>query len=74
MTDENLTDWNYSILRDALGYTQAQIEEASDVICGRMTLEGAPFLKDEHLPVFDCATRPAVSTVHASSVRSHTST
>ena len=20
-----------------------------------MTLEGAPFLKDEHLPVFDCA-------------------
>jgi ribonucleoside-diphosphate reductase alpha chain len=56
MTDEQLADWNYSILRDALGFTQSQIEEASDVICGRMTLEGAPFLKEEHLPVFDCAT------------------
>ena len=56
MTDAQLADWNYSILRDALGFTQSQIEEASDVICGRMTLEGAPFLKEEHLPVFDCAT------------------
>ena len=56
MTDAQLGDWNYSILRDALGFTQSQIEEASDVICGRMTLEGAPFLKEEHLPVFDCAT------------------
>jgi ribonucleotide reductase alpha subunit len=56
MTDAQLADWNYSILRDALGFTQTQIEEASDVICGRMTLEGAPFLKEEHLPVFDCAT------------------
>ena len=56
MTDEQLADWNHSILRDTLGFTQAQIEEASDVICGRMTLEGAPFLKEEHLPVFDCAT------------------
>jgi ribonucleoside-diphosphate reductase alpha chain len=56
MTDAQLADWNHSILRDTLGFTQAQIEEASDVICGRMTLEGAPFLKDEHLPVFDCAT------------------
>jgi ribonucleoside-diphosphate reductase alpha chain len=56
MTDAQLADWNHSILRDTLGFTQTQIEEASDVICGRMTLEGAPFLKNEHLPVFDCAT------------------
>jgi len=56
MTDEQLADWNCSILRDILGFTGQQIDEASDVICGRMTLEGAPFLKDEHLPVFDCAT------------------
>jgi ribonucleoside-diphosphate reductase alpha chain len=55
-TEEQLADWNFSILRDGLGFTQQQIEEASDVICGRMTLEGAPHLKDEHLPVFDCAT------------------
>jgi ribonucleoside-diphosphate reductase alpha chain len=56
MTDDQLADWNISILRDVLGFTNQQIDEASDVICGRMTLEGAPFLKDEHLPVFDCAT------------------
>ena len=56
MTPEQLADWNISILRDILGFTGQQIDEASDVICGRMTLEGAPFLKDEHLPIFDCAT------------------
>jgi ribonucleoside-diphosphate reductase alpha chain len=56
MTPEQLADWNISILRDVLGFTPQQIDEASDVICGRMTLEGAPFLKDEHLPIFDCAT------------------
>jgi len=52
---DQLSAWDYSILRDALGFTQRQIDEASDVICGRMTLEGAPNLKDEHLFVFDCA-------------------
>ncbi|MBV9149664.1 MAG: vitamin B12-dependent ribonucleotide reductase [Candidatus Eremiobacteraeota bacterium] len=56
MSDENLADLNYSILRDALGFTGQQIDEASDTICGRMTLEGAPHLRDEHLAVFDCAT------------------
>jgi ribonucleotide reductase alpha subunit len=56
MTPEQLADWNISILRDILGFTGQQIDEASDVICGRMTLEGAPFLKDEHLSIFDCAT------------------
>ena len=56
LTDEQLNDWSFSLLRDGLGFTQHQIDEASDVICGRMTLEGAPYLKDEHLFVFDCAT------------------
>jgi ribonucleoside-diphosphate reductase alpha chain len=56
LTQDQLNDFNFSLLRDGLGYTQQQIEEASDVICGRMTLEGAPYLKEEHLPIFDCAT------------------
>ncbi len=56
LTDEQLNDFSFSILRDGLGFTQSQIDEASDVICGHMTVEGAPFLKDEHLAVFDCAT------------------
>ncbi len=56
LTGEQLNDWNFSLLRDGLGFTTQQIEEASALICGRMTVEGAPNLKDEHLAVFDCAT------------------
>jgi len=56
LTDAQLNDWSFSLLRDGLGFTQQQIEEASAHICGRMTLEGAPYLNDEHLAVFDCAT------------------
>ncbi|MEO7201788.1 MAG: LAGLIDADG family homing endonuclease, partial [Candidatus Tumulicola sp.] len=53
---DKLNDWNFSLLRDGLGFTNQQIEESSAHICGRMTVEGAPYLKDEHLAVFDCAT------------------
>jgi ribonucleoside-diphosphate reductase alpha chain len=56
LTDDQLNDWNFSMLRDGLGFSARQIEEASAHICGRMTVEGAPYLKDEHLAVFDCAT------------------
>ncbi len=40
-----------------LGFTDAQIDEANAVVCGRVTVEGAPGLKAEHLPIFDCANR-----------------
>ncbi len=40
-----------------LKYTPEQIKAANDVICGTMMLEGAPHLKEEHLPVFDCASK-----------------
>jgi ribonucleoside-diphosphate reductase alpha chain len=40
-----------------LGLTPAQTEELNDFVVGHMTIEGAPHLKDEHLPVFDCANR-----------------
>src|SRR5205085_10797356 len=39
----------------ALGFSRADIEAANTYCCGAMTLEGAPFLKPEHLAVFDCA-------------------
>ena len=39
----------------AIGFSKAQIETANTYCCGAMTLEDAPHLKDEHLPVFDCA-------------------
>ncbi|MFD0858280.1 vitamin B12-dependent ribonucleotide reductase [Roseovarius aquimarinus] len=38
-----------------LGYSKKDIEAANDHVCGTMTLEGAPHLKEEHLSVFDCA-------------------
>ncbi|MFU0506592.1 vitamin B12-dependent ribonucleotide reductase [Pseudaminobacter sp. NGMCC 1.201702] len=53
-TDEQLNDFSFEIL-PALGFSKKDIEAANIHACGAMTLEGAPFLKDEHLPVFDCA-------------------
>lgn len=40
-----------------VGLTEAQIDEANKVICGTMTVEGAPHLRNEHLAVFDCANK-----------------
>jgi ribonucleoside-diphosphate reductase alpha chain len=40
-----------------LGLSASQIAEVNDVVVGRMTIEGAPHLLQEHLPVFDCANR-----------------
>ena len=39
------------------GLTYAQIEAANEKLCGTMTVEGAPHMKAEHLPVFDCANK-----------------
>jgi ribonucleoside-diphosphate reductase alpha chain len=39
------------------GLSREVVEASNDRICGRMTLEGAPHLRPEHLPVFDCANR-----------------
>ncbi|HET7095363.1 MAG TPA: vitamin B12-dependent ribonucleotide reductase, partial [Thermomicrobiales bacterium] len=44
-------------LLTALGFSRRQIEEANQHICGTMTVEGAPHLRPEHLPVFDCANK-----------------
>ncbi len=40
-----------------LGFSAKQIDEANTYVCGTMTIEGAPHLKAEHLPVFDCANK-----------------
>src|SRR5258707_1199398 len=44
-------------LLEALGFTAEEIEAANNYVCGTMTVEGAPFLREEHLSVFDCANR-----------------
>jgi len=56
LSAEIYNDSNFNMLR-ALGFTDAQIEEANEYVCGSMTLEGAPHLKKEHYQVFDCANR-----------------
>ncbi len=42
-----------------LGYTPSAIQAIVDYIDEKDTIEGAPYLKDEHLPVFDCAFKPS---------------
>ncbi len=54
VTDENLADFSFDLLAH-LGFSKKDIEAANIHVCGAMTLEGAPHLKAEHLPVFDCA-------------------
>ena len=54
-SDEQLNDFSFDMLH-ALGFARDEIQAANIHCCGAMTLEGAPHLKDEHLPVFDCAT------------------
>jgi ribonucleoside-diphosphate reductase alpha chain len=44
-------------LMESLGFKDAEIEAANRVVCGTMMLEGAPYLKQEHLAVFDCANK-----------------
>ena len=56
LTDEHLNDFTFDMLRH-LGFSREQIQDANDYVCGTMTVEGAPHLKDEHLAVFDCANK-----------------
>jgi ribonucleoside-diphosphate reductase alpha chain len=51
---EKLADPRLDLL-SALGFTRREIEAANIHVCGAMTVEGAPHLKAEHYPVFDCA-------------------
>ncbi|HTJ83341.1 MAG TPA: vitamin B12-dependent ribonucleotide reductase [Polyangiaceae bacterium] len=56
VTPELRSKPGFSLLK-FLGFSSSQIEEANDVIVGRMTIEGAPHLEIQHYQVFDCANR-----------------
>jgi ribonucleoside-diphosphate reductase alpha chain len=47
---------DFNLLRE-IGFSIEEIHAANDYICGTMTIEGAPHLKEEHYPVFDCANK-----------------
>ncbi len=51
---DRLDDPSFDLLT-FLGFSKTDIEAANIHVCGAMTLEGAPHLKPEHYPVFDCA-------------------
>ncbi|MBY0513326.1 MAG: HNH endonuclease [Gemmataceae bacterium] len=54
--EEKLNSPGFDLLAH-LGFDRKQVEEASTYVCGTMTIEGAPHLKAEHYPVFDCANK-----------------
>ncbi|MBB3054743.1 vitamin B12-dependent ribonucleotide reductase [Mucilaginibacter gotjawali] len=55
-TAEQYNAPDFNVLR-GLGFSNKQIAEANEYICGTMTIEGAPYLKREHYPIFDCANK-----------------
>ncbi|NNE44742.1 MAG: vitamin B12-dependent ribonucleotide reductase, partial [Gemmatimonadetes bacterium] len=56
ITEERWNAPGFSLLGE-LGFSRTTIDRAAAVVCGHMTIEGSPEIKDEHLPVFDCANR-----------------
>jgi len=52
--EAKLMDPSFDLLTH-LGFSRADIDAANDHVCGTMTLEGAPHLKQEHYSIFDCA-------------------
>jgi ribonucleoside-diphosphate reductase alpha chain len=54
-----------------LGFSKREIEAANLHVCGAMTVEGAPHLKAEHYPVFDCANACGRTGKRYLSVESH---
>jgi ribonucleoside-diphosphate reductase alpha chain len=56
LSDAQMNDPKFNMLK-ALGFSKEEIQAANDFVCGTMTLEGAPGLKQAHYAVFDCANR-----------------
>ncbi|MEZ0281853.1 vitamin B12-dependent ribonucleotide reductase, partial [Methyloceanibacter sp.] len=54
LAPERIDQPDFDLLTE-IGFSKREIEAANEYACGAMTLEGAPGLDPEHLPVFDCA-------------------
>ena len=68
--DSLSADLSFNLL-EHIGFTRQEIDEANVYCCGAMTLEGAPNLNPEHLPVFDCANRCGPRSTRSLSAESH---
>ena len=56
IAEEEYTSFDFNLL-EKLGFSRSEIAQANETICGTQKIEGAPYLKDEHLDVFDCANK-----------------
>jgi ribonucleoside-diphosphate reductase alpha chain len=56
LSETQINSYDFNLLQ-AIGFSKQEIASANDYICGTMTVEGAPFLKHEHYPIFDCANK-----------------
>jgi len=56
ISPEEISSYDFNLLSH-LGFSKQEIASANDYVCGTMTIEGAPFLKHEHYPVFDAANK-----------------
>ena len=56
ISEEQMNSFDFDFL-GFLGFSKDQVNEANLAICGTMTIENAPHLKEEHYPVFDCASK-----------------
>jgi ribonucleoside-diphosphate reductase alpha chain len=54
--EEAYTSFDFNLL-ETLGYSRNEITQANLHICGTQKIEGAPYLKEDHLNVFDCANK-----------------
>ena len=54
--EDDIDSYDFNLLT-ALGFSKQEIASANDYVCGTMTVEGSPFLRHEHYPVFDCANK-----------------
>lgn len=54
ISEEKLDAFDFNMLQ-YLGFSDQNIEEANNFVCGTMTLESSPYLKEEDYPIFDCA-------------------
>ncbi|MFQ5717327.1 MAG: vitamin B12-dependent ribonucleotide reductase, partial [Nitrospinales bacterium] len=56
LKDDQLNSFDFNFL-EFLEFSAEEIRQANDAICGTMTIENAPYLKEEHYSVFDCASK-----------------
>ena len=56
LSDETINDPSFNLLK-AVGFSDHDIKVTNEFVCGTMSVEGAPHLKEKDYPVFDCANK-----------------